>query len=117
MKILLKMECKPIEQLWMTRFFPYATEILECFDDAGTKQLLPIAIHRSTRGERLPRRKEPPRERQPVAGLASSKRWKDAWHVGNKRRADFGKEITALELEGLTNFICRLLGHYRGLNS
>src|SRR5205807_5059204 len=111
------MKCKPIEQLRMTRFFPNATEILERFDDAGTKQLLPVAIHRSTRGERLPRRKEPARERQPVAGLASRKRRKDPWHIGNKGRADFGKEITALELESLTNFICRLLSHHWDLNS
>src|SRR5260370_12081444 len=95
----------------------HGAEILQGFYDSYPEQLLPIAIDRRARSERLARRKEPFRQCQAIAGCVRGELWKYARDVGVQWRADLGEKVTALELQGCPLVVSRFLGHDRELNA
>src|ERR1043165_2642083 len=100
----------------MAWFFAYTAKILQRCDDAKSKELLPITIHRRTRGKRLTGRKEPTCQRQAIAGFAGREGRKYARYIWSKRLPDFGKKVSSFEFQSLPKFIRGLLHHYRGIH-
>jgi len=115
-KIVLKVQGEPIEQFRVTRFLSYAAKIFKRFDNAGTEQLLPIAVYCRTCSQGLSRRKEPSCEGKSIPWLSGGKRRKDGRYIGAQCGPGLGKKISALKFQSFSELICRLLRHHRCLN-
>src|SRR5262249_42576724 len=102
---------EPVEQLGMTRLLAHTAKILQGFDDAYAKQLLPVAVHSCSCGKRLSWRKKPFRQCQSVMRFSSRKGREYARYIGIKYRADLREKTSALELQSPSIFISRLLSH------
>ena len=50
----------------MHRRYALCTEVLRCFHNTGTKDVLPKSVNRDTRGERMFRQQQPLRETETV---------------------------------------------------
>src|SRR5580704_12619469 len=113
MQIVLEMQRKPIEQFRMAWLLANAAEILKSFDDPRPEQLFPVTIHGGTRGQRLPRGKEPFCESQSIARRSFGQSWKNSRYVGNQRRPDLGEKVAALEFQRGSLVVVRFLSHDR----
>src|SRR5215471_11405970 len=100
----------------MTWFFANAAEVLERFDDAGSKQLFPISVYGDPRGQRLTGRKEPLGQIESVRRLAVGQLRKDPGDIGREVTADFVEKVSALEFPGGSPFIRLLFGHHRNVH-
>ena len=90
MKVVLKMECQPIQKLWVAGLLAYAAEVFQGFDDPRPKEFFPIAVHRNPRGEWLSGKKNHLRQGQPVARRAGRKLGENSGHIRRKVRTDLG---------------------------
>src|SRR5215510_14697829 len=100
----------------MTWLLANAAEVLERFNDAGSKQLFPISIYGDPCGQRLAGRKEPPGESESVVRFAVRKLRKDPRDIGREVTADFVEKVSALKFPRGSPFISLLLRHYRNVH-
>ena len=100
MKVVLEMQGQPVQQFRMAGMLTGAAEILQGFHKTGSEKLLPSAIDRHPRGQRLVRGEEPLGQSQAIARRVCGKFGKQGRRVGGQVRADWGEKTATLEFQG-----------------
>src|ERR1700680_2358796 len=111
------MKCQPIQQPGMTRLFTDTAKIFQRLHNPRAEKLLPIAVHRCARSQWLPRHEEPFCQCQSIAGCASRKFWKQSGDVRREGGTCLSEKVSALELQGISFFVRRLLHHQRSFEA
>src|SRR5262249_44511674 len=114
--IVLEMKGEPVQEFGMTWFLANAAEVLERFDNAGSKQLFPIPVYGDTGGQRLAGRKEPLGKSEPVRRLAVGQLRKYPGNIGREVSAYFVEKVSALEFPGGSSFVRLFFGHHRNVH-
>ena len=106
------MKRQPIQQFGMTRLLTDTAKIFQRLHNPRAEKLLPIAVHRCARSQRLPRHEEPFCQCQSIAGCASRKFWKQSGNVRREAGTCLSEKVSAFELPGISFFVRRLLQHH-----